>query len=256
MNILAEILDKMMSYRIVTKRKPIYIQSPYLRDVNYVGFLTEYSASLSPDTDISNESSNTSKKRSIRIEDEMLSLLYERKLSFNQNKMELSFQDTFLYWKISVTGTNKITDQLEKKDDEKINEGYMSQMPDEIIMKLFKYVHGMDRVNLGSTCKRFRHLLLHTGLLWKTRRIVWRRKSRKYAVLARQIGKLVIVLATWKDLDKFCLDLFSAKQSHTSIIHIIQPQTKGKCQPIFCWIRTKTVYQKYQIHPRTELKAT
>ena len=187
----------------------------------------------------------------------MLSLLYERKLSFNQNKMELSFQDTFLYWKISVTGRNKITDQLEKKDDEEIDEGYMSQMPDEIIMMLFKYVHGMDRVNLGSTCKRFRHLLLHSGLLWKTCRVLWGSKSHKYAVLAPtpQIGKLVIVLATWKDLDKFCLGLFYAKQSHTSIIHVIQPQTKEKCQPVFCWIRSQNVYQKYQIYPRTELKA-
>ena len=149
MNILADIPDKMMSYRIVRKQNRINLQSQCFININHRAFLTGYSACLSPDTDILNESSNTSKKRSIRIEDEMLSLLYERKLSFNQNKMELSFQDTFLYWKISVTGMNKITDQLEKKDDEEIDEGYMNQMPDESIMMLFKYVHGMDRVNLG-----------------------------------------------------------------------------------------------------------
>ena len=121
-------------------------------------------------------------------------------------------------------------------------------MPDEIIMMLLKYVHGMDRVNLGSTCKRMRYLVLNSGLLWESRVISWDIDLDQCATLAPQIGKLVIVLNAQRNMDDFCFYLFRIKGSHTNIIHIIYPKMTQEHQRLNCWLRNEYLLQYYEIY--------
>ena len=239
----------MASHEIKTERIPTHIVSPFIKDFNHLAYVTEYTATSSSDTEVLNDS--TTETEDIKIEDEMTDLFYDHHILITREE-ETYMEKKILHFRNFVKTTKSVSKALlQRTGNGRIKDGYMSQMPDEIIMMFLRYVYGMDRINLGSTCKRFRHLLLHSGVLWDYLCIKWSHNSHLYATLAPQITRLVIVLNTKKNMDDFCLNVLKQKRSITDVIQLVQRKSSKMCQPIFCWIRNKNVYKKYEIYPHS-----
>ena len=249
----ADILDKMALYEMKIQQTRTFDRLLYFEGYYHLGLFLEHKATYSAEAETVNESNNPTMKRKMRkIENEIQYLLSENYLIFNSSKKETFVDRTFSSLrKLFASNSERMTQENDNEEKEE-KKDYMSQMPDEIIMMLLKYVQGMNRVNLGSTCKRFRHLLLHSGLLWKSRCILWGYNSHKYALLAPQISRLIIVLPMRKNLDTFCQDLFNDDRSHMSVIHIMKPENVEKYHSWICWLRNNNDYEKYEIYYNNE----
>lgn len=183
-----------------------------------------------------------------KIEELIPSLLQKCELQIDQEKKEDNIGKLFKY---RSKENKKAVVEYGQENNGDLDGGYLSQFPNELVMIILRYLQGWDRVNLGSTCRRFRDLLLHSGIIWKSHCITLGYGQSKDAVMLPMIENITIFVDQPNAMENFCQYLFSKSNSYTKVINVIESKMR-RFQDLHCWIKvSENVFKKYCIeyHP-------
>lgn len=223
---------------------PIY--NKYARIKHVVEYMGPFYLSMSRDE--ATRTSDIEGSTVPKIEEQISSLLQKCELQLDKEKKEDNLEKHFKY---QSKEKKKAVVESGQENNGDLEGGYLSQFPNELVMGILRCLQGWDRVNLGSTCRRFRDLLLHSGIIWKSHCITLGYGQPKDAVMLCLIENITIFVDQPNAMENFCQYLFSRSNSYTKVINVIESKMK-RFQDLHCWIKvSENVFKKYCIeyHP-------
>lgn len=223
---------------------PIY--NKYARIKHVVEYTGPFYLSMS--TDEATRASDIKGSTVPKIEEQISSLLQKCELQMDKEKKEDNSGKLFKY---QLKENKKAVVESGQENNGDLEGGCLSQFPNELVMKILRCLQGWDRVNLGSTCRRFRDLLLHSGIIWKSHCITLGYGQLKDAVMLSLIENITIFVDQSNAMESFCQYLFSKSNSYTKVINVIESKMK-RFQDLHCWMKvSENVFKKYCIeyHP-------